>query len=245
MHLMERIHEGERIEVQCNCCEAMIAMTTGHRAAWPQTTCVKCVEKKKAIDKISLCKTWWEKRCPADYLDTDESHPEFPSRAWQWIRRIPLDRSLFIVGPTGFGKSRMACLRMKKLLWEEYQVRLAFPEHLKYPPVKWSTYDHLMALGSVKALLLDDVFRAGIAKDSVADFIGDLMDIRMRNKGITIVTSQMEGNEIVADSKKYGNQTRAEKLRVDAILRRLGSFEKVDCESFVESDDAGQVEAEF
>lgn len=129
-----------------------------------------------------------------------------------WIKR---HRNIIIVGPTGTGKSFLACALAHKaclLGYQSYYVRLGrLFEQLHIARANGTYAKQLQSLAKIKVLLLDDLSADDFNAHSRKDLL-ELMDDRY-GKLSTIVTSQF-------DIKRW-HELIGDKTTADAILDRL------------------------
>ena len=222
------LHEGAAVTVHCCKCGGPVEATANHAYVFGGVICCDpCVEKKVRKDAWDVSKAWWSRNCPVAYQDTTEKDSRFNHAAWKRMLPHTLETSLVLIGETGTGKTRLACYWLRRALaeWTRKEIgksiRFAFPEDLKSFPIGVTRRDYLHTLAAPDILLMDDAFLAGASKESVSDFLKDLIDMRMRAKKATIITTQVDGAEYKKDADKFRNMSNVDAKRVDAIVRRV------------------------
>jgi DNA replication protein DnaC len=185
------------------------------------TCCDACRAKADKADAMERAKKHWESICPPAFRDTDRAHPDFPKAQWDDLKGWNGDESLFLFGDSRAGKTRLAMLLLKRAMLRNQFVGVLWPEQLK--AMKWSreTLEKIQHYGRYDVLLLDDALLTGAADESTASFLKDLLDYMMRYKKHVIVTSQIGGAEYEEHSDKFGNATKADKKRAEALVARL------------------------
>lgn len=175
-------------------------------------------------------KSYWESFCPKQFLNTDPNHPDF-ARVWQLVKRYTdPNENLILCGASGLCKTRSALYRMKLLL----------AKHGTLPAVLWADdlderLEEKFKNGwkaqykEAQLLLVDDLFTAGASLERYTKYIKGLLDFRLREGRPTIFTTNLQARDIESDSEKFGNATKADQQRVQAIIRRLrGEFRTID-----------------
>lgn len=187
------------------------------------TACDSCREKADTDEKMHRAKVYWEAICPLDFRDTDTAHPDFPKTQFEELRAYDGATSLFFIGPTRSGKTRLAMLLLKRCLWKYAQhVGILWPEELKQLRANFTNrMEWVQKWGRFDLLLWDDALLTGAQDERIVDGIKDLLDYRMRWKRANIFTSQIGGADFSAQGEKFDNGTPADRKRIEALLARL------------------------
>ena len=109
----------ELITVTCNdgkwpkrpICNAQVR-TTKLNAAF--VACDDCIKREKEKADAERHRNYWHRICPERFRKTDENHPDFPRAIYREIQSE--ERSLFLFGPTGAAKTRVAMLLLYKAI---------------------------------------------------------------------------------------------------------------------------------
>lgn len=211
------------VEVSAPCAQGCGTMIRAARMFAGVTSCESCREKADKAEKMNRARIYWEAICPADYRDTDREHPAFPRGQYEATKDFNGGESLFFIGPSRAGKTRLAVLLLKRCLVKFNQhVGILWPEQLKQVKAnnvnrlewveKWGRYD---------LLLWDDSLLTGAQDERITDAVKDLLDYRMRWKRANIFTSQIGGKEYAAQAGKFDNVTSADLKRAEALIMRL------------------------
>lgn len=208
----------ETISGQCSVCQCELQVM---RLFQSLTACDECREKVIEADRIESCRGFWEKLCPGEFLNTKLDHPGFPIAIYREIKAYKGDHSLFMLGPSGSCKSRMAALALKFALLAGKTVGFIWPEELKDAAKSHDRLKLLKSFGNPDVLAMDDSLLSGAQDGKTADFLRDLLDYRMRHQRHFIITSQVGEQDYTEQGDKYGNLTSSEKEQIKAIFRRI------------------------
>jgi hypothetical protein len=183
--------------------------------------CHSCIDEYEKQEAIHTAKLFWSQICPPELNNTDIKSPIFNQDGWRQVKNQT--GSMILIGKTGQCKTRCMVEFLKRRLIDKRSIHIIWPEDFKRMADKRGDekHDWAAAMSNVEWLGLDDVFTAAISRESVADLIKDLIDMRIRKQKKTIITSQLSANDIRYDAGKYGNQTASENKRMEAIIRRI------------------------
>lgn len=186
------------------------------------TACDECVQKYLEAEKIHAYKRAWESICPEGFRDTDLNHPDFPKAQYLQLKGWSGEKSLFFIGDSRTGKSRLAMLALKRCLLSGKSVGVVWPEKLKSTNFAKDTFDLVENLSRYDVLLLDDGLLAAAGSDKVISMLKDLIDVMIRRKRRWIITSQIGGDDMQDPGGNGGNKsTKADKAALEALLKRL------------------------
>lgn len=188
----------------------------------PLTVCDACRAKADKAEKLDRAKTYWEALCPPAYRETDKTHPGFPKAQYEATRQYHGGESLFLAGPSGKGKTRLAVLLLKRCLVQFNQhVGILWPEQLKAVKNTREILQWVQQWGRYDLLLIDDGLLTAASDGRCTEAFKDLLDYRQRYNRHSIVTSQIVGEDAEEQSKKFGKDTKADRELLAALLRRL------------------------
>lgn len=184
------------------------------------TVCDGCHATYLEQERMGRMKKAWEHLCPAGFRDTDKTHAGFPKAQAAQLKEWDGGKSLFLFGPTGHGKTRLAMLMLKRVMLRGMIVGVLWPEKLRSLVQGYdnTTFDHYT---THDVLLMDDVLLTACRESKLVDAVKMLLDVRMRNNKATIFTSQIGTEEEIAGGKEFGEAKSADLERIKAILRRL------------------------
>jgi|GEM_PF-3587586 len=220
-HPMNEVIDGE-------CSQGCGTKLRMSRFWMPKTACDEC--RAKAIEDAmnDECRKEWERVCPKQLRDTDSNHPGFPKHIYRENIGYDGNSSLFLFGPTGSGKSRCGSLLMKRALMKRKTVNFLWPEELKaYAKSNNERLKFIREYGSTNVLLMDDALLTGAQDERIADFLKDLIDFMQRHGNQMIITSQIGGEDYEEQANKFGNITKTDRERIDALMRRIRESFKV------------------
>ena len=171
-------------------------------------------------------KKHWEKVCPKGFRDTDKAHAGFPKLQLAQLKDWIGEESLFLYGPTGMGKTRLALLMIRRAMMKNKWVGVLWPEKLRSLTQGFdnTTFDHYAAYD---VLLMDDPLLTACRESKLVDAVKMLVDVRMREKRPTIFTSQIGTEEELSDGKEFKEAKAADMERIKATLRRIKDSCKV------------------
>jgi DNA replication protein DnaC len=210
-----------RQDVEVECSQGCGAKFRCMRLFSPSTSCDECRKKWDHAETVERYKKHWESICPAGYRDTDKAHSEFPTAQWDLLKEYRGNESLFLFGPSGTGKTRLATLLLKRCMWAGKRVQVLWPEDLDDAARSHERKAQLTAYSKNEVLLMDDALLSGASNEKLGEFLKSLVDMLMREKHQFIITSQVAGDEYLEQASKWGNLTKSDKERIDALWRRL------------------------
>lgn len=221
--LIQPDHEANR-EIDFECSQGCGSKLRGRQFFAALTCCDDCRAKAEKKDRLERAKIYWESICDEGFRDTDKNHPDFPHSQYEATKGFCGEESLFFIGPSRRGKSRLGMLLLKRCLVRyNLHVGVLWPEELS--PVKGARGREIMEMiakwGKYDVLLMDDSILAGAQDGRVTDFLKQLLDYRMRHKRHQIVTSQIGSAEMIEQADKFKASTKADKQLIEALLCRF------------------------
>lgn len=219
--LIDPAHEANK-EIEFECSQGCGTKLRGRQFFASLTACDKCREKADRKEKLERAKVYWQHICPESLRETDKEHAGFPKAQYEATKAFLGTESLLLFGPSGKGKTRLGMLLLKRCLVKlNLHVGVMWPENLKAVKGARDTLEMMGKWGKYDVLLMDDALLTGAQDERVTDFLKDLLDYRMRYKRHQIITSQIGSSEYEQQGEKFANQTRADKQRIEALLRRI------------------------
>ena len=191
--------------------------------------CDDCCEKYDREKRMEHLREYWEGFCPTLYRSTEPDHPDF-ARVWPLVKNYKdLKQNLILCGSTGLCKTRAAMHRLKFCVLAGHSVQVLWADELGIAVEERKTAKFFREFKSARVLLIDDFLTSGSAYENVTASLKGLLDVRIREGRTTIITTQLHARDISGDSNKFGNETKADKERINAIIRRLrGEFSMID-----------------
>lgn len=226
--LFRNPHELGREEIDAQCSQGCGATIRCMAYFASHTACDDCRAKHDKKERLDRAKGYWESIIPPLYRETDKNHPDFPKGAYEQTKEYAGQESLFIFGDSRTGKTRIAVLLLKRCLIRfNMHVGVLWPEVLKSVKNTREVLQMVEKWGRYDVLLMDDALLTGAQDERVTDFLKDLIDYRMRYKRHIIITSQISDVEYLDQSDKFEKATKADKARVEALLKRIKEIAKV------------------
>lgn len=186
------------------------------------TSCGPCIAAKNKEAQLQRAKAYWEEICPKEYRDTDRNHPGFPTPQYNATANWLGEDSLFLFGPSGKGKTRLAMLLLKRCLVRGSKyVGILWPEILRSVKSNQRTLEFVERWGKYDVLLADDSLLTAAGDHRITESFKDILDLRMRHQRRTIITSQIGGDDVDEQLKKFGKETKADRELAAALVRRL------------------------
>lgn len=217
----------------CVVCSEPVETTEAFAGSIHCDPCFKKVCEERRLDEI---KEWWYRWCPKQYLKTDVQHETF-ARAWKILKGVKNHRqNIILCGASGQCKTRVALQRMKVLLARHGLEPHALWADTLDEKLEGSKYrnDWKKAYQEAPVLLIDDLFTAGASLERYTKYIKGLLDFRLREEKITIITTNLKARDLQQESAKFQNETKADQQRIEAIIRRIdGEFQCVDVDAGV------------
>jgi len=190
--------------------------------------CDDCRAKAIQDDAMARAKTYWESLCPTSLRDTSTTHDGFPKAQYAATRDYKGTESLLFNGPSRAGKTRLAIVLLKRcLVKHSLHVGILWPEVLKSVKNSREVLEMVRHWSRYQVLLMDDALLSGAADERVTDFLKDLIDARMREGRHHIITTQIDSSEYSDHSNKFGNATKADAARIEALLKRVKETSRV------------------
>lgn len=216
----------EEIEVTCRVCEREKFRAVRFLAG--KMACHSCCDAHELEDLKNQCRVAWEKIAPSMFRETDVKHPDFPKGIWKELKASwDLNESLVLYGPTGAAKTRVGMLLLQLAMFKGKTVDVIWPEELVEFAKGRDRLKKIHSLGSNNVLLLDDALLTGAADERVASFCKDIIDFSQRHGNAIIITTQVGGEAYKQASDKWENATKADRERIEALLRRIRQVGRV------------------
>lgn len=214
------VTQGEEKPFPCHACKEPVMLTENHRTVFGITYCDKCVKEYIYKERMKEIGDYWKRACPADYRDTDQKSPEFNRDSWEEVKKHPLETSFVFLGETGKCKTRIACELIKRAMLKGYTAKIVFPDDVEdmHPQQR---REFVQDVARPKFMLLDDFLSVAGASDQNQKFVFNVINKRVREKRTTIITSQIDYGEFLAEADKFRNMSKVESERILAIIRRL------------------------
>lgn len=228
-------HLVQEIGVRCQHCNTNWYMSTVFMA--PFTGCDDCREKAIEEDMLQKCRKYWEEICPRELRETSIKHEDFPLGVYRQHKGYDGNKSLFLYGPSGEGKTRTGAMLIKRALLKGKTVQFLWPEELKsFAKSQHDRLRYIHQYGSYDVLMMDDALLTGAQDERIADFLKDLIDFMQRHQKHMIITSQIGGDDYMEQANKFDNLTKTDLERIQALLRRIR--ERFEVIPFVEKQNA-------
>lgn len=186
-----------------------------------RTACDECRAKWDGAEALLRAKKHWESICPPGMRDTDRDHPDFPKAQYNLLLPWAGDSSLLFFGESRTGKTRLALLMGKRALLKGKFVGVLWPEDFESMRTHREATQEMKAYARYDVLILDDVLLIGGRDERLSSWLKNLLDLLMRNKRHWIVTSQIGGPEYLEQARKFGDLSKSDEKRIDALLKRL------------------------
>lgn len=198
--------------------------------------CDPCVEAYQKDRDIESIKGFWEKFCPRLYAETDTKHEDFV-QVWPMVSRYSDPKqNLIFCGASGKCKTRAMMHRLKLCLLKGHSIDVLWADELDEAIESRKLSNLRKRLSEPSVLGIDDFLTSGSAFEKTTSFLKGLIDTRLREGKGTILTTNLSARDIESDSDKFGNSTKADQQRVQAIIRRLrGEFQTIDFDAGVGS----------
>lgn len=188
---------------------------------------LKEAEAKEEPEKLRKLEERWNKICPAQYQNTDLTHPslapEFVERVQAWK---PSHIGLGFMGSSGKGKTRLLYLALKRAfisgLWVHAITHLAFRKIAidAFSGEGESRYDaraKLDMMSRVDVLLFDDLGKAP-STEGVDSELEELIERRTSNNRTILWSANGSGQWLI---ERFGPD------RGEPLVRRLAEFTTV------------------
>jgi DNA replication protein DnaC len=214
---------AEIVTVPCHVCKKTEIQCMRYFASL--TACDEC--RNAAIEqyRLKMIRKYWESICPSRHQQASINAPWLPAVAktvYRENRSYKGEKSLFLYGPSGTGKTSAAVMLCKLALLEKKHVKFLWPEELKsFAKDNFARLQHIQSYGKADVLFMDDALLTGAQDERIADFLKDLIDYSQRHGGKIIITSQIGGADYEDQGDKFGNMTKTDHERIIALLRRI------------------------
>lgn len=219
--LLSSPEANEIVDTKCNHCGKPLRCM---RVIQNVVACDACREKNDHDNRMRKCADYWEHVCPEGFRNTDDKYPGFPAAAYRdALTKIKADdwkKSVFLFGPTGSGKTRVAFLILKQTLVQTGKsVGVLWPEEIAGLKTHFdsSKFDRF---AKYEALLFDDSLLTACREPKLLDTIKQLVDVRMRHNRVNIFTSQIAADG-VKQGKDFGKADSTDLERIEALFRRI------------------------
>lgn len=218
------------VDANCNQCQTPIGKVLKTFAS--AVCCKSCVEQYEHDRRISEIKEWWKNFCPKLYAETDVKHEDF-ARIWPIVKaHTNYKQNLILCGASGKCKSRAMMHRLKLALIKGHSIDVLWADKLDEAIESRKMSKLRDRLVEPSILGIDDFLTSGSALETVTKFLKGIIDIRLRDGKTTILTTNLGARDIETDSQKFNNATKADRERVQALIRRLrGEFKTVDVDA--------------
>jgi DNA replication protein DnaC len=193
------------------------------------TCCDECRAKWEAAEFKEKMGKKWDLICPKRFRDTDKNHPGFARQQYAALTspvRWSGQSSLFLYGPTGQCKTRVAMMMLKRALIAGYSVGVLWPEKMR-GLISGYTSEVFDSYANVGVLVMDDLLLTACRESRLIEALKQLVDVRMREERATIFTSQIGAEKEITEAKEFGDAKEADVARIQALLRRLREAYKI------------------
>lgn len=209
-------YANEIVDQQCHHCTTVVQCT---RFIAAFVACEVCIKKNQLEELKAKHLKRWEAICPERFRTTDLLHKDFPRAIYSKAKAEDPTKSLFLYGPSGACKTRVAFLLLKQAILRDQFVGVLWPERLSTLKTNFetATFDRF---AEYELLLLDDVLLTACREPRLLDTVKQLIDVRMRHNRPSIITSQI-GEEGIKSGKEFGELKTADIERIDALVRRM------------------------
>jgi DNA replication protein DnaC len=212
---------NEMLPASCPHCQAQttVARVVLEIAA-ESWACDACRSKAQKEERHAKARKYWEKVCPPLYRETDPNHADFPKAVLEELLKVDPTQSLFLYGPTGACKTRMAMRLVRHHIIRGDSVAVIWPHQLR---TLQQGYDNsrFEDAENVDVLVLDDALLTACRESRLVDTVKMLVDARMMKMKRTIITSQIGTEDDLKDGKEFGEAKSADLERIRALLRRI------------------------
>ena len=216
------------VDYPCPECGEPEEQNAAFLAAFPNTPCEVCCDKKLVALDVSQQPTLPRLALPPQFLSTYIEHPNFPIAVWHKVEKFDPRNSqgLAFVGDTGGGKTRLLCkIAQRVVLVFQLDVQIFWSGEFQVEAAERLRSDRSFAawrrrLRNVGLLCFDDLF-CGKMSERAESALFDVIDERLRWEKPIVFTTQKTGKDIRAGSH--------DPKRAEALCRRLDEF----CQRFV------------
>lgn len=223
------IQQMNAVEATCTKCGKPVGEVCRFAASAIQ--CDECYAESAKKLNLKSMKDWWRHFCPEQFRATDLKHEDFNKSAWGRVVEVELDRNLILVGASGTCKTRIMMERLKRCFLHGRKPSVLWADVLDEAIQSRQTGKALESHSEAPVLGIDDLFTAGSAFEAYTKLVKSLIDRRLRQNRVTIITTNLKARDIRSDSEKFANATRGDRERIEAIIRRLREeFVMVDCD---------------
>jgi len=202
-----------------------VTLPKGHaKMAGNSLCCDECCKEYDHRRKVELCKDHWERwlRDNAErYEHFSIDHPEFNSEAYKLLKKQPVSSNVILYGPTGTGKTFLMLQQMKRALWNGRMPCVLWADQLKKMTRGTQHWRESQQYEQAGILGIEELFGEDSAREAYTSFVRNLIDIRLRLRKPTIITTQLKSKDLAGEMDKYDNETKADVERRNAILRRI------------------------
>ncbi len=207
-------------------CSAVVTIAGGlAKMASASLCCDECCQRYDYRRRVDECRETWERwmRDNAErfaHFSTD--HPEFNKQAWAELKSQPVSKNVILFGPTGTGKTFLMLQRMKAAMWHgKGPIVVLWADQLKKMTRDRYNSREVDAYANAGVLGIEELFGEDSAREAYTSFVRNLIDVRLRLRKPTIITTQLQSKDLEGEFDKYDNETRADSERRHAILRRI------------------------
>ena len=234
--------ESEQVTAKCNglsikddygrftghreACDGTVTLPKGHaKMAGDSLCCDACCAEWDKRERIRRCKDIWD-RWLADnaerYAHFSTDHEDFNVEAWQVLKKQPITRNVILFGPTGTGKTFIMLTQFKRALWAgKGPLKVLWADQLKKLTRERYNSREIQAYEQAGVLGIEELFGEDSAREAYTSFVRNLIDIRLRLRRPTIITTQLQSKDLAGEGNKWDNETVGDRERRNAILRRI------------------------
>lgn len=212
---------NEMHDAACPHCNAVVPVANVVlQVAADSWACDACREKAAKADRNSKAVKAWERVCPELYRQTDVNHADFPKAVLDEVLAGDPSQSLFLYGPTGACKTRMAMRIIRSHIIRGQSVAVIWPHQLRQLQQGYDN-SRFEDAEAVDVLLLDDALLTACRESRLVDTVKMVVDARMMRMKRTIITSQIGTEDDLKDGKEFGEAKASDLERIRALLRRI------------------------
>jgi DNA replication protein DnaC len=206
-------------------CANEVTLPKGHaEMAGSSLCCDKCCEawnyKRRVEECADIWKRWLRENAERyEHFSTD--HEDFNHKAYKILKKQPVSKNVILFGPTGTGKTFLMLQQMKRALWSGRMPCVLWADQLKKMTRGTPHWREAQQYEQAGILGIEELFGEDSAREAYTSFVRNLIDIRLRLRKPTIITTQLKSKDLAGEMGKYDNETKADVERRNAILRRI------------------------
>ena len=222
---------GDYCEITINCpvCSKEITAVKQLVKEYGKPVCRECSEEwerkhSSAANRAEQLEQDWRHKVGAEYAELDEQNPQYAEAMAKLINAASMKQpeSLFVLGPTGSCKTRIMCEYLKGWHLRNRDVDIMWSLDLKETASMSGSrkFTQIRRYAEVGVLGMDDPFFTAVHDDRVVDMIKETIDMRLRERLPTVITSQLGSREIIQAAHKWAERESTTQA-IQALLRRL------------------------